>query len=136
MKFEAGSQATKFWDSAAEEFDSIYTGVDKNTWGRFLDRVFRKDIYQRFDWVMDKCGDLCGKTACDIGCGPGHFVTEFAKRGAALSIGLDLAEDLLLAYIHTCTLRVDVRVAGQGRCEFVRRCEQVVCCGGVYEADH
>src|SRR6202049_4286789 len=95
MKIEARHQATPFWNSAAEEFDSIYTGTGKNAWGRFLNRVFRKDIYQRFDWVMNKCGDLRGKTTCDIGCGPGHFVSEFAKRGAALSIGLDIAPKML-----------------------------------------
>jgi 2-polyprenyl-3-methyl-5-hydroxy-6-metoxy-1,4-benzoquinol methylase len=107
-------RATTFWNTAAEEFDSIYTGVDKNTWRRFLDRVFRKDIYQRFDWVMDKCGDLRGKTACDIGCGPGHFVSEFAKRDAALSIGLDIAPNMLALASN--------RVAREGvadRCEFV-----------------
>jgi 2-polyprenyl-3-methyl-5-hydroxy-6-metoxy-1,4-benzoquinol methylase len=113
MKIEARHQATPFWNSAAEEFDSIYTGTGKNAWSRFLDRVFRKDIYQRFDWVMDKCGDLRGKTACDIGCGPGHFVSEFAKRGAVLSIGLDIAPNMLALASN--------RVAREGvadRCEF------------------
>ena len=114
MKLEGLHQATRFWNSAAEEFDSIYTGADKNACGRFLDRVFRKDIYQRFDWVMEKCGDLRGKTTCDIGCGPGHFVSEFAKRGAAHSIGLDIAPNMLALASN--------RVAREGvadRCEFV-----------------
>src|SRR5260370_12642480 len=106
-------RATTFWNSAAEEFDSIYTGAHKKGWGRFLDRVFRKDIYRRFDWVMDKCGDLRGKTACGIGCGPGHFVSEFAKRGAALSIGLDIAPNMLALASN----RV-VREGVSDRCEF------------------
>ncbi len=44
---------------------------------------------------MQKCGDVRGKTICDIGCGSGRFVTEFAKRGAARVTGVDVAPDML-----------------------------------------
>ena len=95
MNLTGTQTAAHFWNSAAEEFDSIYTGAHKNAWQRLLDRVFRKDIYERFDWVMERCGDLSGKTVCDVGCGPGHFVSEFAQRGAALTVGLDIAPNML-----------------------------------------
>jgi len=113
MTFEALQQAAAFWNSAAEDFDSIYTGANKNAWWRFLDRVFRKDIYQRHDWVMDRCEDLRGKTVCDIGCGPGHFMTEFARRGAAVSLGLDIAPNML-ALARSRVLREGI----SDRCEF------------------
>ena len=69
-------QVARFWNAIADEFDSIYTGANKSVFSRFLDRYFRKDIYERFDWVMQKCADVRGKTICDIGCGSGRFVTE------------------------------------------------------------
>jgi len=114
MNLVSTQPAADFWNSAAAEFDSIYTGAYKNAWQSFLDRVFRKDIYERFDWVMDRCGDLRGKTVCDIGCGPGHFVSEFAQRGAALAVGLDIAPNMLEL--------AKTRVGRQGiaeRCDFV-----------------
>lgn len=95
MKQDNMPQIARFWNGIAEEFDSIYTGVNKNALNRSLDRFFRKDIYQRFDWVMQSCGDVRGRTICDIGCGSGRFVTEFAKRGAMHVTGVDVAPDML-----------------------------------------
>jgi len=87
-------QVARFWNDIAEEFDSIYTGR-KGRVGRLLDRWLRKDIYQRFDWVMERAGDVKGITICDIGCGSGRFVTEFAKRGAAHVTGVDVAPEMI-----------------------------------------
>ncbi len=95
MKQDNMPQVARFWNDIADEFDSIYTGANKSAFGRFLDKFFRGDIYQRFDWVMRKCGDIHGKTVCDIGCGSGRFVTAFAKRGAGHVTGVDVAPDML-----------------------------------------
>jgi ubiquinone/menaquinone biosynthesis C-methylase UbiE len=95
MKQDNMPQVARFWNAIADEFDAIYTGANKSALGRRLDQIFRKDIYQRFDWVMQKCGDVRGKTICDIGCGSGRFVTEFAKRGAARVTGVDVAPEML-----------------------------------------
>ena len=67
-----GIMETKKIDDIAQDFDAIYTGQGKSGFSRTLDRVFRKDIYQRFDWVMEKTGDVRGKSICDIGCGSGR----------------------------------------------------------------
>ena len=45
-------QVARFWNDIASDFDAIYTGNNKSGFSRTLDRIFRKDIYQRFDWVM------------------------------------------------------------------------------------
>jgi predicted RNA methylase len=95
MKQDNMPQVARFWNAIASEFDSIYTGANKSGLRRFMDKYFRKDIYQRFDWVMQKCGDVRGKTICDIGCGSGRFVTEFAKNGADHVTGVDVAPDML-----------------------------------------
>ncbi len=88
-------QVAEFWNSAAREFDAIYSGAGKSRWARFLDHFFRSDIYQRFDWVMQKSGDVGGQTICDLGCGSGRFVTEFAQRGATRVTGVDVAPEML-----------------------------------------
>ncbi|HTS47304.1 MAG TPA: class I SAM-dependent methyltransferase [Bryobacteraceae bacterium] len=88
-------QVIEFWNDAAREFDAIYSGAGKSRWARFLDRLFRNDIYQRFHWVMQKSGDVAGQTICDIGCGSGRFVTEFAQRGATRVTGIDVAPEML-----------------------------------------
>lgn len=97
MKPDNMPQVTRFWNGIAPEFDAIYTGADKSRVSRKLDLIFRKDIYQRFDWVMEKCGDVRGLTICDIGCGTGRFIAELARRGAAHITGVDVAFEMLKA---------------------------------------
>lgn len=88
-------QVARFWNQIATEFDAIYTGDNKSAFSRKMDQVFRKDIYQRFDWVMEKSGNVNGRTICDIGCGSGRFVSELARRGAEHVTGVDVAPNML-----------------------------------------
>jgi SAM-dependent methyltransferase len=85
----------RFWNESATAFDAIYTGQNKSVFQRSLDRVFRKDMYDRFNWVMAHAGPLKGKTVCDIGCGSGRFVAEFARRGVVSAVGIDVAPKML-----------------------------------------
>ena len=88
-------EVARYWNAAADEFDSIYSGAGKSKFGRALDCIFHRDIYQRFDWVMARAGDVRGKTICDIGCGSGRFVVEFARRGAGIVTGVDIAPQMI-----------------------------------------
>ena len=83
-----------YWDRTATSFDAIYTGK-KPGWARFLDKSLRRDMYQRFDWVMKNSGDLKGKTVCDLGCGTGRYAIAFAKSGAQRVLGIDGASSMV-----------------------------------------
>jgi cyclopropane fatty-acyl-phospholipid synthase-like methyltransferase len=82
------SKVLAYWDRNASSFDAIYTGK-KPGWARFLDKSLRRDMYQRFDWVMKNSGDLNGKSVCDLGCGTGRYVIAYAQSGAQRVLGLD-----------------------------------------------
>lgn len=108
----SSTQVARYWDSVAKEFDAIYTGK-KSALSRALDRWFRKDMQQRFEWVMERSGDVKGLRICDIGCGSGRYVTEFSRRGAAHVTGMDVAPSML-----ELAQRVVVEDGTAGVCEF------------------
>ena len=83
------------WNDIAEDFDAIYTGEGKSRTSRTMDRFFRRDMYQRFDWVMSSAGDVEGRSVCDFGCGSGRFMVELAKRGADRVMGVDVAPNMI-----------------------------------------
>ncbi|MGC1647421.1 MAG: methyltransferase domain-containing protein [Candidatus Sulfotelmatobacter sp.] len=93
IRTDESQQIAEYWNNIANEFDAIYTG-NKNPIARGLDRWLRRDIYQRFEWVMSQVGDARGMKICDIGCGSGRFVTSLAKRGAEVT-GVDFAPEML-----------------------------------------
>ena len=111
-KMDETQQIAEYWNNIANEFDAIYTG-NKNPLARVLDHWLRRDIYQRFEWVMRQAGDVRGMKICDIGCGSGRFVTSLAKRGAQVT-GVDFAPEML---------KLGAQLAGKegvaDRCKFV-----------------
>lgn len=94
MKKDTMPQVARYWNAIAQDFDAIYTGRNKSGFARFLDHTLRKDIYGRYDWVMERSGDVRGKTICDIGCGSGRFVSTFARNGAQVT-GIDVAPEMI-----------------------------------------
>ena len=92
-QIDESRQVAEYWDAIANDFDSIYTGK-KSAFARGLDRWLRRDMYQRYDWVMRKADELKPATVCDIGCGSGRFVATLAKKGAQVT-GIDFAPEML-----------------------------------------
>ena len=56
MAQEEARQVAEYWDRIAPAFDTIYSG-NKNRAARTLDKWLRRDMYERFNWVMRKAGD-------------------------------------------------------------------------------
>ena len=88
-----GDKVRSHFHETAGEFDSIYTG-DKGPLARWLDRVFRWDMYERYKRTVAECGEP-GLEVLDIGCGSGRFSVAVAKAGAREVLGLDFAEAML-----------------------------------------
>jgi SAM-dependent methyltransferase len=112
MKQNEMAQIAQFWNDTAHDFDRIYTG-QKSGFARALDQWFRKDMYQRLAWVLDRSGDVRNAAICDVGCGSGRFVKELAQRGASRVVGVDVAPEMLRI---ARTVADEAGVAA--RCEF------------------
>lgn len=93
MTQDESRQIAQYWDQIAPQFDTIYSGK-KSALARGLDHWLRRDMYERFNWVMRQAGDVNNLTVCDVGCGSGRFVSPLAQRGADVT-GLDFAPQML-----------------------------------------
>jgi len=104
---------SRFWNDEAEAFSNIYSH-DKSRFGRWLDEVFRKDMYERYEFTLKACEPVAGRSFLDVGCGNGLYSVELGRRGAGTVVGLDIAEGMLE--------RCRTAAAGAGvddRCTFI-----------------
>jgi 2-polyprenyl-3-methyl-5-hydroxy-6-metoxy-1,4-benzoquinol methylase len=102
-----------FFDTYADKFNDIY-GNNNNLVNRFINRHFRQSMLERFFAVIKGCYPIEGKSAIDIGCGPGLYSVELASKGAAHILGLDFAEGM----IRIAEKRAEEQGVS-GVCEFV-----------------
>jgi 2-polyprenyl-3-methyl-5-hydroxy-6-metoxy-1,4-benzoquinol methylase len=83
-----------FWNSEADAFQRIYTHR-KSKFSNTLDQVFRKDMYERFQFTIANCEPIKGRTFLDVGCGNALYSLELARKGAAKVVGIDIAEVMI-----------------------------------------
>lgn len=88
------SDAARFFDSFASQFDTLYD-EQRGPLMRWFDRRFRSDMFARFALTFEAFGDLSGKTVLDVGCGSGPYVLEAFRRGASHVTGVDPAQGML-----------------------------------------
>jgi SAM-dependent methyltransferase len=88
------TQTASFFDSYARDFEAIYG--NKNTpVNRVVNHYFRKSMRLRYEWTISGCSPIEGKSVLDIGCGPGHYSVELARRGAGEVLGIDFANGMI-----------------------------------------
>jgi ubiquinone/menaquinone biosynthesis C-methylase UbiE len=83
-----------FWNSEADAFSKIYTHR-KSKFSNKLDQIFRKDMYERFQFTIANCEPIKGRTFLDVGCGNALYSLELARKGAAKVVGIDIAEVMI-----------------------------------------
>ena len=84
----------RFWDKEAYDFDAIYSG-QKSKISKWLDSLFRWDMYERFNFTMENAQPIEGRTFLDQGCGTGRYSIELARRKALKVVGLDILSKMI-----------------------------------------
>ena len=83
-----------FFHRYAGTFNAIY-GNTNTPWNTVLNRLFRRSMVLRYEHTLRGCEPIQGRTVLDIGCGPGHYSVELARRGAAKVVGIDFADNMI-----------------------------------------
>jgi len=84
----------KYWNSEAGAFQKIYTHR-KSKISNILDRIFRKDMYERFAFTIKHCEPIRNRTFLDVGCGNGLYSLELSRKGARKVLGIDISEVMI-----------------------------------------
>jgi cyclopropane fatty-acyl-phospholipid synthase-like methyltransferase len=84
-----------YWNHEIALFDAIYSGR-KTPLGQWLDRVFRKDMFERYEYTLSRAEPVRGRDFLDVGCGSGRYVFELVRRGCRHATGIDIAEQMVL----------------------------------------
>src|SRR5438067_228144 len=79
-----------YFDREARRFDAIYDH-DKPLLQRLGDAAFRKVVLERYSLVVN----ATGTTVLDVGCGPGRYGIELARRGARRCVGVDVSPNMI-----------------------------------------
>lgn len=89
-----------FWNSYSDRFNSIY-GTKNTLFNKIINRLFRRSMELRF---IETIKDIpsTAQSVLDIGCGPGHFCIEIAKKGVPIVHGIDFSQEMIeLATINS-----------------------------------
>jgi len=106
------SRTSDFFSGYAHDFDAIYGG--SGPFNRIISAIFRRSMRRRYENTLLACTPGEGKTALDIGCGPGHYSVALAQRGLKKVVGIDFAPEM----IRLARLRAD-SAGVSARCEFI-----------------
>src|SRR5437762_6874581 len=82
-----------YFNREAERFAAIYE-KDKPAYQRLGDALFRRVMLERYSLVVSAIG-APNTSMLDVGCGPGRYGIELARRGAARCVGLDVASTMI-----------------------------------------
>jgi 2-polyprenyl-3-methyl-5-hydroxy-6-metoxy-1,4-benzoquinol methylase len=105
-------RVNSYFDREAERFDAIYER-DKPLHQRLGDWLFRRVILERYSLVVNAVG-APSSSVLDVGCGPGRYGIELARRGARRCVGIDVAAGMI-----DIARREASRAAVADRCEWV-----------------
>ncbi len=88
------SQVKQYFERSHELFNTIYTG-EKSAFGRWLDRLLRPDIEQRFVLTLEEIQTTKPDSVLDVGVGPGQYLKAYAELGVPEIIGLDISAPMI-----------------------------------------
>lgn len=91
---DATARQREYWNKESGNFAAIYTRR-KSRFSAFLDRIFRRDMFERFVYTMEACKPAEGKTFLDVGCGTGLYTVELARMGAEKVLGIDISQEMV-----------------------------------------
>ena len=111
---ESTERVRSHFEKDAQRFDAIYQDEKKSAFMRFVDTYVRGVVVERLHLVRALAPAKGNWSVLDVGCGPGRFSVDLARRGASRVLGVDISKEMLDLANRAATAQ-----SVQERCEFV-----------------
>jgi len=85
----------QYFTRAAVSFDSLYLEDEAGAVSRFINRRFRRDIYERFMLSLNHVSKFNLDSVLDVGCGSGRYAVALAQMGVKRIVGLDISDGMI-----------------------------------------
>ncbi|MCX7880057.1 MAG: class I SAM-dependent methyltransferase [Ignavibacteria bacterium] len=108
-RIDVEKKVKDFFNFYVNEFVFLY--LQDRYSKRLINNLFRRSVYVRFDKTIEGCKPYEGRTALDVGCGPGLYCVELARRGIEKVVGIDFAPKMIeFAQKMASQLKVDGKI--------------------------
>ncbi len=84
-----------YFTRSAELFDSLYHSQPARPAARWLNRTFRRDIYERFRLSLQHIERCRLQSVLDVGCGSGRYAVALSEIGVPRVLGLDVSPGMI-----------------------------------------
>jgi SAM-dependent methyltransferase len=85
----------EYFSRSAVSFDSLYAEQEMGPAWRWVNRRFRRDIYERFMRSIEHARRYELDSVLDVGCGSGRYAVAFSENGVGRITGVDIAPDMI-----------------------------------------
>jgi ubiquinone/menaquinone biosynthesis C-methylase UbiE len=110
------ARVEQYFTRSAPSFDSLYDAENASAATRWLNRTFRRDIYERFRLSLDHVWNYRLQTILDVGCGSGRYEMGLASLGVGKIVGVDVSPGMI-----QLARELTGKIETQTKFEFVER---------------
>jgi 2-polyprenyl-3-methyl-5-hydroxy-6-metoxy-1,4-benzoquinol methylase len=96
------ARVEEYFTRSAGGFDSLYEAEHARPLQKWLNRTFRRDIYERFRLSLEHVGKYGLRTVLDVGCGPGRYEIGLAQIGVQKVVGIDVSPGMIQLAQQLC----------------------------------
>jgi SAM-dependent methyltransferase len=89
------ARVEQYFTRSAVLFDSLYDAENAASAVKWLNRTFRRDIYERFRLSIDHVQSHGLETVLDVGCGSGRYEVGLAAIGVRRIVALDVSPGMI-----------------------------------------
>ncbi len=93
---ETGEKVKEYFTRSAADFDSLYSEERVGIFQRFLNRRFRRDVYERYLLSLEHVRRNGLASILDVGCGSGRYALGLIELpGVKRIVGLDFSPQMI-----------------------------------------